>query len=94
MSNSAEVPEIPHGLILLTKLPKGDRTRPRLVLGYFNPETNTVKSASCWLTEPHKHARVNYDAFSLRATARQLAKAVDNPVINKFAYDLRNWDMK
>ena len=94
MSNSADVPEIPHGLILLTELPNGEPYLPRLVLGYFNPETNMVAGASCYLTEPHRHTRVNFDAFSLRAAARALAKKVDNGPINKFAYDLRNWDMK
>ena len=94
MSNSADVPEIPHGLILLTELPNGEPYLPKLVMGYFNPETNKVASASCYLTEPHKHARVNFDAFILRAAARDLSKHVNNGPISKFAYDLRNWDMK
>ena len=94
MSNSATVPEIPHGLILLTELPKPDGTPPKLVMGYFNPETNMVSSSASYLTEPHVHLRVNYDAFILRAVARKLAKHVNNGPISKFAYDLRNWDIK
>ena len=94
MSNSADVPEIPHGLILLTELPNGEPYLPNLVMGYYNPETNKVASASCYLTEPHKPTRVNFDAFILRAVARDLSKHVNNGPINKFAYDLRNWDMK